>query len=140
MGFLSAIPIIGNIIDKAFGVIDKTVEDKTLANKLKSEIQVLFTTKEYDTIQKELDAQTQIIVAEAQGASWLQRNWRPVLMLTFTFIIAWNYILAPIIGMFSKAMVILPIPPDMWDLLKLGIGGYIVGRSAEKVVKEYKAK
>ena len=140
MGFLSAIPIIGSIIDKAFGVIDKAVEDKDLANKLKQEIQVLFTTKEYDTIQKELDAQTQIIVAEAQGASWLQRNWRPVLMLTFTFIIAWNYILAPIIGMFAKGMVTLQIPPDMWDLLKLGIGGYIVGRSAEKIVKDYKAK
>jgi hypothetical protein len=27
----------------------------------------------------------------------------------------------------------LAIPPDMWDLLKLGVGGYVMGRSAEKV-------
>jgi hypothetical protein len=35
----------------------------------------------------------------------------------------------------------LPIPPledQFWSLLNLGIGGYVVGRSAEKVMKEYK--
>lgn len=30
------------------------------------------------------------------------------------------------------------IPPDMWDLLKLGVGGYVVGRSAEKSIKTWK--
>ena len=30
------------------------------------------------------------------------------------------------------------IPPDMWDLLKLGVGGYVVGRSAEKGIKAWK--
>ena len=32
------------------------------------------------------------------------------------------------------------IPPDMWDLLKLGVGGYVVGRSVEKGVKVWKDK
>lgn len=73
-------------------------------------------------------AQADVIKTEAQGDSWLQRNWRPILMLTFTFIIAWNYILSPI---FSVEAV--PIPTDMWELLKIGIGGYIMGRSAEKI-------
>jgi hypothetical protein len=26
------------------------------------------------------------------------------------------------------------IPADMWDLLKIGIGGYTIGRSAEKII------
>ena len=30
------------------------------------------------------------------------------------------------------------IPPDMWDLLKLGVGGYVLGRSVEKGVKVWK--
>jgi len=32
----------------------------------------------------------------------------------------------------------LPLPPDMWELLKIGVGGYIVGRSVEKGVKVWK--
>ena len=27
---------------------------------------------------------------------------------------------------------------EIWEILKLGIGGYVVGRSVEKVMKEYK--
>jgi len=26
------------------------------------------------------------------------------------------------------------IPPDMWQLLKIGVGGYVLGRSGEKIV------
>ena len=76
--------------------------------------------------------QTEIILAEANG-NWLQRSWRPILMLSFGFIVIYVKFIAP---MFS-----LPIPPledQFWSLLNLGIGGYVVGRSAEKVMKEYK--
>jgi len=81
-----------------------------------------------------------IIIAEAQGGSWLQRNWRPVTMLVFVAIIANNYILFPYLSLLGGPAVKLEIPPDMWGLLKLGIGGYIVGRSAEKGVAAWKRK
>ena len=81
-----------------------------------------------------------IIEAEAKGDSWLQRSWRPITMLVFVFIIANNYILFPYISLFGGTATALAIPPDMWDLLKLGLGGYVVGRSAEKMVKAYKEK
>jgi hypothetical protein len=32
-----------------------------------------------------------------------------------------------------------PLPPDMRDLLKIGVGGYVVGRSVEKGVRVWKA-
>lgn len=85
----------------------------------------------------EFEQKAKIMVAEMQG-NFLQRSWRPITMLVFVYIIAHNYIFAPILGMFVDSMPILEIPPDMWDLLKLGIGGYIVGRSAEKSIKEWK--
>lgn len=74
------------------------------------------------------EQQSKVIIAEATSESWMARNWRPILMLTFTFIIAWNYVIAPMSGAHA-----VPIPENMWDLLKLGITGYIVGRSAEKI-------
>lgn len=139
MSFLSAIPLIGNVLDKAFSIIDKAVEDKDLANKLKQELQLTVMNNDYSAYEKEIQAKAEALVSEIKGQSWLQRNWRPILMLTFTYIIAHNYIIAPILRMFffGTNMPVLDIPPDMWDLLKLGIGGYIVGRSAEKIVSSY---
>lgn len=81
-------------------------------------------------MQKQLELQrmqTEIIVAEANG-NWLQRSWRPVLMLSFGFIVIYNKFAAPLFGW--------PIPileGEFWTLLQIGIGGYVVGRSAEKI-------
>ena len=128
---LNLMPVIATIIDKVSSIIDQTVEDKDLANKIKAEIKLNLLTKEYEILQKEIEAKRDIIVAEATGQSWIQRNWRPITMLVFVYIIAHNFIISPLLSLEQ-----LPIPPDMWELLKLGMGGYIIGRSAEKIVPE----
>lgn len=130
---LSAIPVIGKVIGQVLGVIDQAVEDKDQAARLKHEVEMQLIQQDFSFIVKEIEARASIIAAEAGGKSWLQRNWRPLLMLTFTYIIAHNYIISP---MFSFTR--LEIPPDMWELLKLGMGGYILGRSAEKCFDAWK--
>ncbi len=85
----------------------------------------------------EVEQKAKILISEMQG-NFLQRSWRPITMLVFVYIIAHNYIFAPILGMLIDDIPILEIPSDMWDLLKLGIGGYIAGRSMEKGIKEWK--
>ena len=66
-------------------------------------------------------------------------------MCAFGGIIVWNYMLAPL-GTWLAAMVDGPIfptlepVPEMWELLKIGIGGYIGGRSVEKLADIYMAK
>jgi hypothetical protein len=74
-----------------------------------------------------------VITAEANSANKLTSSWRPVLMYVFMAIIVNNYILAPYLQAMFHVGLALAIPPDMWDLLKLGVGGYVMGRSAEKV-------
>lgn len=81
-----------------------------------------------------------IILAEARNESWLTRNWRPLLMMTFIVIIANNYIVFPYAQLFTTRVIMLDLPADMWSLLKIGVGGYLTGRSAEKVMKLYKGK
>ena len=122
--------IIGPLLTGLLGVIDKSVEDKDQAAAIKAKLNEMALTGSL----KELEAAASIIVAEAQGESWLQRNWRPLLMVLFGAIVANNYVLVPIFGTPSA-----DIPPDMWDLLKLGVGGYVLGRSAEKGVKAWKS-
>ena len=136
MGLLDFLNPVKALADVASGIIGKFVTDPT--EKLKAQEQVLTAQTALSMKAMELqaaltDAQSKIIVAEAQSTSWLARNWRPLLMLTFTFIVAWNYIVVPIVG--ATAAV---IPPDMWTLMKIGVGGYIVGRSAEKGISAWK--
>jgi len=85
-----------------------------------------------------IESQSKIIQAEANSGSWLAQNWRPITMLTFVFIVANNYIFYPYITLYGGKAVALEIPADLWDLIKLGLGGYVVGRSVEKSVKAYK--
>ncbi len=129
LSLLSAVagPILGGL----FNVIDQAVEDKDQAVKIKAALQERVLTGQM----KELEIAANIIAAEANGESWLQRNWRPLLMCLFGIIIANNYLIVPLFGTPTA-----DIPPDMWDLLKLGIGGYVVGRSAEKALKVHSSR
>jgi hypothetical protein len=80
------------------------------------------------------EAQTKVIVAEAQGTSWLQRNWRPLIMLTFGFVVLWNFVVAPLATWVSGHPVPqLEMTAGFWTLLSVGIGGYVAGRSGEKI-------
>jgi hypothetical protein len=76
-----------------------------------------------------------VVVAEAQSDHWLTSAWRPITMLVFVAIVANNYILAPYIDLFFGSGLQLDVPAPMWDLIKIGLGGYVVGRSAEKVAE-----
>lgn len=134
-------PIVGKVLDKVGGIIDKNVEDKDLANQLKAEAILSAQTIDHTEFTKHLEESASIIRAEVTSQSMLARNWRPALMCLFGVIIANNYILFPYVNLFSpENAVLLPIPTDLWDLLKLGIGGYVIGRSGEKIVKVLKEK
>lgn len=84
-------------------------------------------------------AQAGDIQAEAKSDSWLAANWRPILMLSFTAIIVVNYLVLPVAQWFGITENPLVLPPDMWALLKIGVGGYIVGRSGEKITRSLKS-
>ncbi|ULQ45886.1 holin family protein [Flagellatimonas centrodinii] len=72
---------------------------------------------------KLMDAKAGIIRAEAQGQSWLQRSWRPITMLTFL-----GLVVADAMGLLAFRLA-----GEAWSLLQIGLGGYVVGRSAEKI-------
>ena len=79
-----------------------------------------------------VDAQRDVIVAEAAGESWIQRSWRPIAMLVLLGLIVWTVIPASV---FNLTLQWDAIPDKAWGLLTVGIGGYIGARTVEKVVK-----
>lgn len=111
-------------------VTGEKIQDPALKLELLKEIQ--------NAEAKMMEAQAKTIVAEASSEHWISSAWRPITMLTFVFIIANNYILVPYFNLVGIPVVSLDIPPPMWELLQLGLTGYIIGRSAEKAIKTYK--
>ena len=122
------------ILPGIFKEVDKAIPDQDLGARLKASIQ----TAVLSANAEELQAQAGIVADEAKGESWLQRNWRPMTMLVFVFIVANNYIIAPYLQAMFNWSVSLQTPPDLWALIKIGLGGYVVGRSAEKCVTAWK--
>jgi len=131
--------LIGPVSGLINKVLDKTVGDKDLKQKLKSEALAQLMTQDHSEFETHLKEAGSIIRAEANSQSWLARNWRPMLMCLFGAIVANNYIIFPYINMFfPEHAVLLPVPENLWDLLKIGVGGYVVGRSGEKIIKVWK--
>ena len=127
--------ILGAFATKACDVVDQLVEDKDLAGKLKFQITQQSAQIDVTKYVAQLEAQKSVLVAEIQGESWLQRNWRPMIMIMFATVIANNYIIFPYMNAFGLTAVLLDLPAAMWNCLTLGLSGYVVGRSAEKIAK-----
>jgi len=127
------IPLLG-LLTVGEKLIDKFFPDPEEAAKRKLD---LFQMQQRGEL-AEMEAAMQIITSEAKSEHFLVAAWRPITMLTFVFIIANNYILYPYLSLFWDQAVALDLPPDMWALLKIGLGGYVMGRSGEKIVKNWK--
>ena len=128
---LGAIGPIAKLIAKT---VDKAVPDKDLKEKLKHDIN----TQLLNAGSQEMQAASKIILAEASSGSWLTNSWRPALMWICIIVIANNFIISPILELTLGTSLNLEIPEPMWNLLTIGVGGYICGRSAEKVATNWK--
>ena len=115
------LPVIGSIIDKILPDPKAAGEAKLKLLELEQAGQLT-----------EITAKAGIIQAEASSEHWLAATWRPLLMLTFGGLIVarWLGWSAPNI---SEAEVL-----KLWDIVELGLGGYVIGRSVEKIVPSLK--
>ena len=122
---------LGDIIKPVTDLIDNLTttdeEKKVLKNEL-VKIQNNMAEKVLEYQGKLLDSQTRLIEAEAKGQSWLQRNWRPITMITFLFLVCMD----------SFGILAFRLSNQAWLLLQIGLGGYVVGRSGEKIVGKLK--
>ena len=75
----------------------------------------------------EFTGRAEIVKTEAASSHWLAANWRPLTMLTFAALIVarWFGWAAPNL---SEAEYL-----KLWSIVEFGLGGYVVGRSVEKI-------
>lgn len=125
--FAALLPVLAPILSSVVGNLFPDPAEKAKA--------------EAEVLKQLLNAETQIqnatadiIKTEAASTHWLAANWRPLTMLTFTGLIVarWFGWSAPNL---SEAEYL-----KLWDIVQLGLGGYVVGRSIEKIAPHFNRK
>jgi hypothetical protein len=121
------IQLITALLPSLSRVIEKAIPDKDLAKKIEADVQKELITNSHN----EFNSAAKIVLAEAQG-SWIKGNWRPLTMLTFVGLIVAHWLgFTP--ENLTEAEVL-----ELMQLVQIGLGGYIVGRSVEKTAEVWK--
>ena len=109
-----------NLVSAVGEIVDRLTLPGREKKQLETDILRLLIAVEEKTISEPAAS----IREDARG-NWLQRSWRPIVMLVFTLIIlAGTFLNLPILADTSR----------FWDLLEIGLGGYIIGRGSEQLV------
>lgn len=120
--------LIAGIFKPAAELIDElhtSEEERIIQQRKLLEIQALVLDSSLEYEKEMLTARAEIVNSEAKSEHWITATWRPITMLTF---------LALAVGD-SLGWLPNPLRDEAWTLLQIGLGGYVVGRSAEKVIK-----
>ena len=124
------VAVLGTVFKPLVDLIDEFIlspEEKLNAKQQLFQVQVDMYSKVLDYETKIAEAQSRIIVAEASSESWITRTWRPILMLGFG-----GLIVARWFG-FSAPDIPVEIESQLWTIIQIGLGGYVGGRSLEKI-------
>jgi hypothetical protein len=123
---MNVLNLIGQIFKPATELIDNlhtSTEEKLAQKAVLLQLQTDFLKEGLEYEQEQLKQKAAIIMAETNSESWITRNWRPITMLTFLALVVLD----------QTGQLAFRLADEAWTLLQLGLGGYVVGRSVEKV-------
>jgi len=123
--------LIAGIFKPAADLVDAlhTSEDERLKAKGHLlDVQAAAMQRVFDYETEMIKGQQAIVSSEAQSEHFLVAAWRPITMLTFLTLAVGD----------SLGFLATPLRDEAWMLLQLGLGGYVVGRSGEKIAKVMK--
>lgn len=123
---MNVLNLIGQIFKPATELIDNlhtSTEEKLAQKAVLLQLQTDFLKEGLEYEQEQLKQKAAIIMAETKSESWITRNWRPITMLTFLALVVLD----------QTGQLAFRLADEAWTLLQLGLGGYVVGRSVEKV-------
>jgi hypothetical protein len=122
--FAALLPILGGI----FGQITKSIfpdpADELKRMELQQQLQIALL-QQSAAIEA---ASADIVKTEAASSHWLAANWRPMLMVFFAGLIGARWFGWSAQGISETEYL------KLWDIVQLGLGGYVIGRSAEKTL------
>jgi hypothetical protein len=123
--------LIGSLLNLGGKVLDRVIPDPAARAEANLKLLTLAQNGELAHLAAETEitkAAADIIKTEAASENFITSSWRPILMLVCGALIVarWLGWSAPNL---SQDEVL-----KLWDIVQLGLGGYVIGRSAEKVI------
>ena len=128
----------GPLVKAVLDVFERARAAKLDRAAIEAELQRAIATELTRFVITEIEARRDVLIAELHGESWLQRNWRPIVALT-AFFSYWFVIVAyPFLHAWGW------LPPvrfgevglqNLFWLTTITIGGYIGGRTLEKIAR-----
>ena len=121
--FAALLPVLGGLFQTVANNLFPDPKDELQRMKMQQELQLALMQQSAAIEQ----AAANIVNTEAGSSHWLAANWRPITMLTFLALIVARF--------FGWTAPNIPEPEyiKLWELVQIGLGGYVVGRSAEKI-------
>ena len=135
MSILDLLNPVKDIVDVVNSVISKFVADPSEKLALQQKVldsQTALQTQALALESQRVAAEAQIITAEATSSSWLEKDWRPILMLFFAVVVGFAIFNSG--HDFSGRVIDPSYVTDAMTIVKIGVGGYI----AEPVVRAFK--
>lgn len=127
--------LIAGIFKPAAELVDElhtSTEEKLKAKSHLLDVQAAAMQRVFDYETETLSARAKIVDSEAKSDHWLTATWRPILMLTFGFLVVLRFLGFEAAGMTEAEYL------ELWSLVKLGLTGYVIARSGEKIAKTLK--
>ena len=112
-------------------VIDRVWPDPAQKDAAKLELMKLYQNGDLAVLAAQTElakGAADVVKTEAASSNFLTASWRPITMLVFVVLITarWFGLAAPNL---QEAEYL-----KLWDIVQLGLGGYVIGRSVEKIV------
>ena len=127
---------IGPIIEIIGSVLNKVIPNADDRAKAQEEI----TRKLIENEAAIYDAMKTVMAADAASDSWMTRNARPAVVFWCLTMMTW-LVISPAFGLLAATIAALKaIPSDMWNVVMISIGGYILGKSGVDIAKVVKGK
>ncbi len=80
-------------------------------------------------------AMADVMKADAASESAMARNARPATVYWALAMITWVGVVSPMLGLQSEVVTALKgVPAELWSLLSVGIGAYMLARSVDKFI------
>ena len=129
--FQPAATLIDNLHTSGQEKGDIEIQKQNLRNEI-DKIKFQLQDKILDYESQLMENRTKLIEAETKTGNVFVSSWRPALMVIFALLIVAKWL-----G-FSAPGISEAVELELFAIVKLGMTGYVIGRSAEKVVTTYK--
>lgn len=125
------------IIDTVLQIVNKFIPDTDKQEEIKKALEAEST--------KQMLAQKDVMIAEMSAESWLTRNWRPMMLISFGMIIVGQWIMTdafPYLNMVLKLNIWIPktkpLDPMYINLIENLAGISVGARTLEKMMTTWK--